>query len=351
MSAPLIPETIEQVFDPAWLTEVLSISHPGVEVTGVIPGPKVERVSTNARFTIEGTIPEGLNPHLCVKGYYAPDAGLSKAAGIPEALFYRDVVGRTKVRTLNCVYVDVAEDGSNAVIITEDVAEAGAVFLDSLSPYSVEQTKQSLGQFAELHAATWDDPELLATPWLAPRLTFVMRARGLPEINHNFLGPIGAKVPKEVADGELLMSTLAKVPAIADTLGPLSVITGDAHVGNVFIDGAGQVNLVDWQVCQLGQWFLDIGYHLGCTLPVEERRTNYDALVTSYLEQLAAKGHEVTLSDDELRLGLCCGAVYGFYLWAITMKVDPPITTAMLERMGNTVADLDAFGVINAASK
>lgn len=350
VATPLIPDTIEQVFDPSWLTEVLSIDHPGVEITGVVPGPKIERVSTNARFRIEGTIPEDLNPNLCVKGYYAPDAGGSKGAGIAEALFYRDVVGRTGVRTLTPVFVGVADDFSNAVILTEDVAEAGAAFLDALSPYSVDQTVESLGQLAQLHASTWDDPTLLATPWLQPHLTSVMQDRGIPEISGNFFGPIGALVPRTVAKPELLMETLAKVPEIAAKLGPNAVITGDAHVGNVFIDGSGQISLVDWQVCQLGNWFLDVGYHVGCTLPVEERRANYDHLVSSYLEQLAAKGHDIGLDQDKLRLALCCGLLYGFYLWAITLKVAPSITTAMLERLGTCVDDLDAFGVINAAA-
>ncbi len=35
--------------------------------------------------------------------------------------------------------------------------------------------------------------------------------------------------------------------------------------------------------------------------------------------------------------------VYGFFLWAITLKVRPPVTTAMLERLGAAVADHDAY--------
>ena len=35
--------------------------------------------------------------------------------------------------------------------------------------------------------------------------------------------------------------------------------------------------------------------------------------------------------------------VYGFFLWAITLKVAPPITTAMLERLGSAVSDHQAL--------
>ena len=55
---------------------------PGVEVTDVIPGPIVERVSTNARFRIEcePEVPAGLSPALCAKGYFS-EAGRGQRAG------------------------------------------------------------------------------------------------------------------------------------------------------------------------------------------------------------------------------------------------------------------------------
>ena len=38
--------------------------------------------------------------------------------------------------------------------------------------------------------------------------------------------------------------------------------------------------------------------------------------------------------------------LYGFFLWAITLKVAPPITTVMLERLGTAVADHDAYSSV-----
>jgi hypothetical protein len=38
--------------------------------------------------------------------------------------------------------------------------------------------------------------------------------------------------------------------------------------------------------------------------------------------------------------------VYGFFLWGITLKVHPTVTTAMLERLGAAVADHDAYGCV-----
>ena len=38
--------------------------------------------------------------------------------------------------------------------------------------------------------------------------------------------------------------------------------------------------------------------------------------------------------------------VYGFFLWGITLKVDPPITTELLTRLGTATADHDAYSAI-----
>ena len=35
--------------------------------------------------------------------------------------------------------------------------------------------------------------------------------------------------------------------------------------------------------------------------------------------------------------------VHGFYLWGITLKVDPRHTAVLLERLGTAVADHDAY--------
>ena len=169
-------------------------------------------MSTNARFRIEceGACPPGLPADLCVKGYFADcsEAGpASRSAGVPEVLFYRHLAGDAGVRTLECFYADVDPVTQHGVVITEDVATHGATFLDALSPYTVDQVAESLEQYAILHGRSWDSGRA-DEPWLAPRLAMTMRARGLPEINGNFEGPIGSGVPEEVRDGERLLEAV-----------------------------------------------------------------------------------------------------------------------------------------------
>ena len=103
--------------------------------------------------------------------------------------------------------------------------------------------------------------------------------------------------------------------------------------------------MIDWQLVQRGPWYLDVGYHIACALGSDDRRRTEPDLLSHYLEHLAAQGGEAPSWDEAWGL-IPVGMVYGFFLWAITLKVAPEVTTAMLGRLGPAVADHDAFSVI-----
>ena len=344
-----VPDTLEEVLSPAWLNQALGQRFPRVRVGRVTLGPVVSRVSTNARFRLEweGAAPPDLARDLCVKGYFtdwSATAALSRTAGEPEAWFYRDLAPASGVRTLCSVYADVDPSTRHGVVITEDVAAAGATFLDALSHYTPDQASASLEQYAVLHGRTWESGDLDRT-WLKPRVESTLKARGLREIRGNFEGPIGSGVPEEVRDAERLVDTIRRLGGELARSRPRSLLHGDAHVGNLYLDASGQPCLVDWQLVQAGPWYLDVGYHLACAIGVEDRRRSERDLLEHYLERLGAEGGEVPPWDEAWR-SIRVGMLYGFFLWAITLKVAPPITTVMLERLGTAVADHDAYSSI-----
>ena len=132
---PPVPDTLDEAYTPAWLSAALGTRYPGIEVTSVTPGPVISRVATNARFHIEcaGGTPDGLSPDLCIKGYFTEYGKPYRHAGVPEAAFYRDVLGLTGMNTLRCVYADCDPETSDSAVITEDVVAQGAEFLDARS--------------------------------------------------------------------------------------------------------------------------------------------------------------------------------------------------------------------------
>ena len=346
VSAPPVPTTREELLDPAWLTAALRLRYPDVEVTGVTPGPVVERVSTNIRFTIETAEPRPteLPASLCAKGYFSAEGRGAAGIGAVEATFYRELAGPSGVRTLHSVYADVDPETRTGVVITADVIAEGGEFLDALSPYTAEQVAQSLEQYARLHTFTTRDRSWVEQEWLrSPRQGFML-ARGLPDIVSNYEGPNGLGVPEEIRDAQRLFDGFAAL--VAQEPDPSWVIIhGDAHIGNVFLDGRRRPSLVDWQMPSHGPLGLDVGYHIASALPVDERERHERDLLTHYLDQLRAGGVEPPAWDDmweEYRRGI----VYGFYLWGITRLVAPPIIAELLHRLGHAALAHDSFGAV-----
>ena len=64
-----------------------------------------------------------------------------------------------------------------------------------------------------------------------------------------------------------------------------------------------------------------------------------------FKDELFAAGVQAPTLDEAWR-GVRRGIVYGFFLWAITLKVDPAVTSILLERLGTAAADHDAFAAI-----
>jgi hypothetical protein len=343
-----VPDSLEQALSPRWLTAALQPRFPGLDVRAVVPGPVVDRISTNARFFIEcaGGVPDGLSPALCVKGYFNEVGRAARYIGAPEAYFYRDLAEATGVRTLHSVYADIDPATRHGVIITEDVVSQGGTFLDGNSPYTSDQTAETLAEFARLHAATWASTGCADSQWLARRLGRVLDVWGLSTtidvIDRNFNGPNGRRIPADMRDAHRLVDAYRSLIAARTFSGPSCVIHGDAHVGNIFRDAAGKPSLVDWQLVQCGAWHLDVGYHIASTLTVEERRRTERDLLRHYLDALGSHGVTPPPWDDAWR-AIAFGMLHGFFLWGITTKVHPAIIATLLHRLGTAVADHDAL--------
>ena len=342
-----MPRTIDGLLSPDWLSAALDARFPGIEVTEVTPGPVVSRMSTNARFHIEcaGGVPDGLSPDLCGKGYFTERGWPARHTGRFEVSFYRDVLPPIGLRTLRSVYADIDPETGHGIVITEDVIAQGGVFLDATSDFTPDQTAESLAELAKLHASTWNSPALGAADWLAPRLYKHAESRGYKEIHGNFTSWIGAGVPDEVRDADRLVRAYLALCAqeTGTTAGP--VIHGDTHIGNFYLDGAGRPSLLDWQLVQRGPWYLDVGYHIASALTVPDRRRTERDLVRHYLDQLRAHGVQPPTWNEAWE-GIRRGILHGFFLWGITLLVDPKVTNVLQTRLGTAAADHDSFAAV-----
>lgn len=349
-----VPNKLDEALSPGWLTGALGMRFPGIEVRHVIPGPVVDRISTNARFAVEysGTHSDGPSPSLCIKGYFNEFGWMARQVGEPEAYFYRDLAALADVRTLRSVYADVDPATRHGVVITEDVVAQGGVFLDGRSVYTPEQTASSLSELAKLHAATWLNPRWADPPWLGSRMGVAMdiwgEAQTVSKISANHHGPNGRGMPVELRNPRRLVDVYRDLTAAlsaAELTSPWCVIHGDPHLGNLFLDASGRPCLLDWQLVQRGMWCVDVGYHIASTLTVEDRRASERDLLRHYLECLAGRGVEPPQWDTAWR-ALGRGIVHGLFLWSITTQVEPGLIEILLHRMATAAADHDAFSAV-----
>ncbi len=76
-----------------------------------------------------------------------------------------------------------------------------------------------------------------------------------------------------------------------------------------------------------------MAYHIAAVLPVEVAEREERRLLGHYLQLALAQGLDVP--DPEEAWAQCrAAAVYGYYLRAITRRVDPAITNVFVARLG-----------------
>ena len=263
-----------------------------------------------------------------------------------ETLFYREAAAVLPVQVPGCLHASLNADGGRGVIVMRAVIMAGGHFCSALAPFSAEQAIDGLDQLARLHRASAPGSPAFNFAWAR---SFLDQISVQPIISGDALqalldGPRGEKLPEAVRNAERLQAGLERLAAEVRT-GPLCLVHGDAHAGNVYRQADGRLGLVDWQILQKGTWAMDVAYHLAAVLTPADRRLHERALLTEYCARLKALGGPELDHDTawrEYRIAL----VYGYYLWSITRKVEPAITDEFVFRLGTAVADLDAFGLL-----
>ncbi|WP_261566569.1 ecdysteroid 22-kinase family protein [Frankia gtarii] len=334
------------MLSPDWLSAALSPRFPGVEVASTTVTETLQTMATKVRFDVEyANATVEAPPALCVKSYFGVGQRYRATAGLGETKFYRELASTLSVRVPLCLYTGIDSDTGNALIVMEDLVASGHTFLTALSPYTVEQAAATLDQLAQLHARYWGDESLASFSWLRPKLTSIT-SYITPEVLQEHLdGSRAEGLPDAVRRADRLnRAVLRVVERSANDVACL--VHGDAHAGNLYETPDGLPGLVDWQVIQRSSWALDVSYHIGAVLDPELRAVAERDLLAHYLDRLAAYGVKPP-SWDEAWFNYRTALVYGYYMWAVSRLVDPPVITEFVTRLGTAVAQhgtLDLLG-------
>jgi len=341
-----VPTTLDAALDPAWLAYALRDLGCGKRVTEVDTVEIIRTMATKVRFTVRFDDSDEVHA-FCLKGFL--DVGDAASQGgattVLEADFYDKIAPKVGVRVPECVVAIVDRDAPLGVIIMRDLIAQGARFCTALEAFTADEAAESLKQIAALHAGRG----LLETsPWITPRVGQLARMQHItPAMLQEMLdGPRGVGLSPQITNASRLIEGL-KALADKDAKRDQFLVHGDSHAGNIFrtADGPG---LIDWQLLQRGGWALDVAYHINAVLPVEVAASEERRLLAGYLADMRIRGFAMP-NDDDAWEQYREAAIYGFYLWSITRRVDPEVINLFVNRLGSAVTRLESHSLLEIA--
>ena len=344
---------------PAWLTRALQPCAEGVVVSCVDATGLASGTTTRARLALlfegpgqradlPGTMFVKLAPLDLRTRLFVGLLGLGRS----EVAFYRTARQGLPVRAPQVYFAAAARHGTRFVLLLEDLVASGCRFADITSPSDPVRARAVMQALAKLHAAYWESPRLhgdLAWSRSSPKDPIFRVGRFLSDVSlRPALERFGELVPGELQAAAGFVSRQRLALEALWVRPPLTLIHGDAHLGNLFFDGA-EVGFLDWQVVQRGQGLRDVTYFLTNSLSVETRRAHGEDLIRVYLASLAEAGAPpvpFSLAWEQHRL-------HALYTWisaivtaaAATLQREG-VVRAGLERSSAAVMDLDSLGAL-----
>jgi thiamine kinase-like enzyme len=345
MTFSVAPLDLDEVLSPAWLEPALGGACRGARVAATTVVETLTTIASKVRFRVDYVDGAVTPAALCVKGYFAPESRRMVSVGQVEARFYRDlaplICGTYELRVPPCVYAGIDDESGHGLVVMSDLVAAGARFLTALSPYTVDQAAATLEQLARLHAVDVQAPAIRDMQWLDPRLGGYLDYVTPERLQQQLDDGRAADIAPEYRDAARLRAALS-VLAERAVSHPQVLIHGDAHAGNLYLTAEGEPGLIDWQVLQRGPWELDVAYHVAAVLDGADRERSEQALLAHYLDARRAIAGDAPAwgqAWDDYRAAFA----YGYFMWAITQRVERPIVETFVTRLGTAAQHHGSF--------
>jgi aminoglycoside phosphotransferase (APT) family kinase protein len=262
--------------------------------------------------------------------------------------FYRDLRAAVPVATPQVYAARYDPVLARFALVLEDLEARGCTFGDITQPCSPDQAAAVVTTLARLHVAFWDSPRFRSDlGWVRsqhddPNAGLVARLikRSVAQVERSHGEHMTAAVR---SGGRLVVANRAELDARL-ARGPLTLLHGDTHVGNMAFDGATPM-FFDWQVVRRGPGLRDVAYFMVTSLPVETRRTIEQDVLREYQGELKAGGVDASFDDLWFRYRL--HAVDPWIASVVTVAAGglqaAHIADVGLERSLAAVEDLDTF--------
>lgn len=284
-----LPDRPEAI-TPAWLSEALAKSLPGVEVARV---EVVDRHSgTTGRTRLRLAYAAGSSGPATVFVKLPPfdEAQRQLVAftdmGRREARFYESLAAETPVRAPRPYFAAHGDAPTDYLMVLEDLEASGCTFPKGVEEHARQHGRQVIEAMARLHAHFWEDPRFAAElSWLPPAMRGALGAKLIEQARERF----GAELPPVFTElCRLYTDHHERVCDLWDE-GEATLIHGDPHFGNQLLD-RGEVGFYDWAVISRSPGIRDVAIYLCNSCPEDVRRSQQESWLRAYREGLVAGG-------------------------------------------------------------
>jgi hypothetical protein len=336
-----------------WLTAALG--------AGTVAGFRTERIGTGQmsecyRVALEYAHGEAGPPSVVLKVAATDPAsrqtGLALGLYEREVRFYTDIAPRIDGPVAPCYHSGY--DGETGIFHLLLGDAAPAVVGDEIRGATLEQAMVAMHQLGRLHAPLLGQSAMADVEWLNRESP--MNQALIGQLYAGFAGRYGASIApahREVCE-QLIACFDAYLGQEAAGERIHGLVHGDYRLDNMLFGQRGAdrpLTVVDWQTVTWGPAMIDVAYFLGCAVPDEVRRDNYDALLAEYH---AALGPDPALGIDDVREGVRRQAFFGVMMAIVssmlveqTARGDEMFMT-MLRRHCQHVLDTDALAILPA---
>lgn len=304
MTIPGLPEEITA----DWISRALGARFPGARARAVQVVDAHSGTTGRARLRVDwedaGGAPAAIFAKLVPTDPIQKQMVLTTGMGRREARFYAELAGSMPVRVAAPYHAEWNEEGSAYLMLMEDLAESGCSFPSWKDPRLSETAGLMMDGLAELHRHFRESPrfeEELA--WIEPP----MRSEFGPLMVKSAVEQFGDEMPPAFHDAARIY--IEHTDAVNERLdeGVPTLLHGDSHLGNLFLDGD-RIGFLDWACTCRGPGVRDVAYFLSNSVPTELRRAEERDLLQRYLGGLD-EGPTFDEAWKQYRLYAICGWV------------------------------------------
>jgi aminoglycoside/choline kinase family phosphotransferase len=216
-----------------------------------------------------------------------------------ETNFYASLREHVKVNAPECLHVWYDALSDDFVLVLEDIV--GATQGDQISGATMQQAEAAIDQLVSLHSPLWGSEKLNEFTWL-PKHS-VKSAAGtsqllqtvFPGFAERFANTVNAEI---ISLGARLVEKYDRYTAAFPEV--MTVTHRDFRLDNLLFTESEKhfdVKVVDWQTVGAMPGACDLGYFIGASFGVDDRRDNEQSLVRRYCEGLHAENISVNYHD------------------------------------------------------